>query len=133
MGVDRRSLGMIVRTCMMLNPPPLVPWPTAESAASFLPLVGGPNGFYWGYDMLGIPELLMILAVVLVVFGAGKAADFGKSLGKGIHDFNRLKETGEKLAREPLKEVQNLSQLFETPPETTPEAPPAAESTPKAT
>lgn len=83
--------------------------------------------------MLGIPELLMILAVVLVVFGAGKAADFGKSLGKGIHDFNRLKETGEKLAREPLKEVQNLSQLFETPPETTPEAPPAAKSTPKAT
>lgn len=78
--------------------------------------------------MLGVPELLMILAVVLVIFGAGKAADFGKALGKGIHDFNRVKEAGEKLVKEPLKEVQNLPQLFEAPPETRPEAPSPAES-----
>lgn len=68
--------------------------------------------------MLGVPELLMILAVVLVVFGAGKAADLGKALGKGIHDFNRVKEAGEKMVKDPLKEVQNLPQLFESSVET---------------
>lgn len=84
--------------------------------------------------MLGAPELLMTLAVVLVVFGAGKAADFGKALGKGIHDFNRVKEAGEKIVKEPLKEVQNLPQLFEAPPETRAEAsPPPAGSKPETT
>jgi sec-independent protein translocase protein TatA len=72
--------------------------------------------------MLGFPELLMILAVVLVVFGAGKAADLGKALGKGIHDFNRVKEEGEKLLKEPLKEVQNLPKLVESFSATQPEA-----------
>ncbi len=78
--------------------------------------------------MLGVPELLMILAVILVIFGAGKAADFGKALGKGIHDFNRVKEAGERMVKEPLKEVQNLPQLFEAPLETKSDDPPPAEA-----
>ncbi len=72
--------------------------------------------------MLGFPELLMILAVVLVVFGAGKASDLGKALGKGIHDFNRVKEEGEKLLKEPLKEVENLPKLVASLSATPPEA-----------
>lgn len=38
---------------------------------------------------LGPGELLLILAIVLVIFGAGRLADIGGSLGKGIREFRK--------------------------------------------
>lgn len=35
----------------------------------------------------GIGELLIILAIVLVFFGAGKLPDVGRSLGSAISEF----------------------------------------------
>jgi len=36
---------------------------------------------------IGVWELLIILAIVLVIFGAGRLTDIGGSLGKGIRAF----------------------------------------------
>jgi len=36
---------------------------------------------------LGTQELLIILALVMVVFGAGKLPQVGTALGKGIRNF----------------------------------------------
>ncbi len=36
---------------------------------------------------LGIPELLLILLLVVVVFGASKLPLLGKGLGEGIRNF----------------------------------------------
>ncbi|HEX7192127.1 MAG TPA: twin-arginine translocase TatA/TatE family subunit [Thermoanaerobaculia bacterium] len=36
---------------------------------------------------LGFPELLLILIIVVVVFGAGKLPQLGKGLGEGINNF----------------------------------------------
>jgi sec-independent protein translocase protein TatA len=36
---------------------------------------------------LGGPELIFILLIVLIVFGAGKLKDVGRDLGKGIKEF----------------------------------------------
>ena len=36
---------------------------------------------------LGVPELLIILAVVLLVFGVGRISRIGSELGKGISAF----------------------------------------------
>jgi sec-independent protein translocase protein TatA len=36
---------------------------------------------------LGPPELLIILVIVMLIFGAGKLTDIGKSLGQGIREF----------------------------------------------
>ena len=36
---------------------------------------------------LGLPEILLILAVALLVFGPSKLADLGKGLGEGIRNF----------------------------------------------
>ena len=36
---------------------------------------------------LGIPELLLILLLVIVIFGAGKLPQLGKGLGEGIRNF----------------------------------------------
>lgn len=42
---------------------------------------------------LGWPELLLILAVVLLVFGVGRISKVGSELGKGISAFREgLKE-----------------------------------------
>ena len=36
---------------------------------------------------LGPVELIIILAIVVVVFGAGRLSDLGGALGKGIREF----------------------------------------------
>ncbi len=42
---------------------------------------------------LSIPELLLILGVALLLFGAGRISDIGKGLGEGIKNFKKgLKE-----------------------------------------
>jgi sec-independent protein translocase protein TatA len=36
---------------------------------------------------LGLPEILLLLAIALLVFGPSKLADLGKGLGEGIKNF----------------------------------------------
>lgn len=36
---------------------------------------------------LGLPELLVILVIVILIFGAGKIPQLGKGLGEGIKNF----------------------------------------------
>ena len=36
---------------------------------------------------LGLPEILLILAIALLIFGPSKLADVGKGLGQGIKNF----------------------------------------------
>lgn len=38
---------------------------------------------------VGPGQLLIILLIVLVLFGAGRLADIGKGLGQGIHNFKK--------------------------------------------
>ena len=43
--------------------------------------------------MFGWSELVVILLIVLIIFGAGKLPEVGSSLGKGIKNFRKaLKE-----------------------------------------
>jgi len=36
---------------------------------------------------IGMSELVIILIIVLIIFGAGKLPEIGKGLGKGIKNF----------------------------------------------
>jgi len=38
---------------------------------------------------LGLPEILMIFALVLLLFGPKKLPEIGKALGKGIREFKK--------------------------------------------
>lgn len=38
---------------------------------------------------LGIPELIIILVIALIIFGAGKLPEMGASLGRAITEFRR--------------------------------------------
>lgn len=44
---------------------------------------------------LGLPELLVILVIVVLVFGAGKIPQLGKGLGEGIKNFKDAMREGE--------------------------------------
>jgi sec-independent protein translocase protein TatA len=45
---------------------------------------------------IGMPELLIVLVIVLVIFGAGKLPEIGKGLGKGIKNFKKSIDGDEK-------------------------------------
>lgn len=45
--------------------------------------------------MPGIPELLLILVIVLVIFGPGKLPALGEALGRTIRNFRKSSKTGD--------------------------------------
>ena len=60
------------------------------------------------FGPLGLPELLIIFAIILVVFGAGKLPQLGKGLGEGISNFrDGLKGRDEKKAQAAIDEKKN--------------------------
>lgn len=44
---------------------------------------------------LGLPELLIILVIVVLLFGAGRLQGVGKGLGEGIRSFKDSMKPGE--------------------------------------
>jgi sec-independent protein translocase protein TatA len=36
---------------------------------------------------LGLPEILVILAIVILIFGANRLPELGRGVGKGIRNF----------------------------------------------
>jgi sec-independent protein translocase protein TatA len=38
---------------------------------------------------VGMPELIVILVIILIIFGAGKLPQIGEGLGKGIRNFKK--------------------------------------------
>ena len=49
---------------------------------------------------LGLPEILLILAIALLIFGPSKLADLGKGLGEGIRNFQSAVKNGEQGTQE---------------------------------
>jgi sec-independent protein translocase protein TatA len=38
---------------------------------------------------LGVPELLLILAIVVLIFGTSRIPELGRGLGEGIRNFRK--------------------------------------------
>ena len=60
--------------------------------------------FLVGFGGLGAPELMIILAIVVVLFGAGKLAGLGRDLGQGIKEFRKASRDPEEEARKRQQE-----------------------------
>lgn len=42
-----------------------------------------------GVGGLGLPEIIGIVIIVLVIFGAGRLAGVGRALGQGVREFKQ--------------------------------------------
>ena len=58
------------------------------------------------FQSLGAPELLIILAIVVVLFGATRIGDIGKGIGRGIREFRRETREGQEEAKEKDEEKE---------------------------
>jgi sec-independent protein translocase protein TatA len=52
---------------------------------------------------LGMAELLVILVIVLIIFGANKLPQIGEGLGKGIRNFSKNVKGKEEIDVTPKK------------------------------
>ncbi len=53
----------------------------------------------------GLPELLIVLVIVLVIFGAGRLTEIMAALGKGVREFRRATTDEQVKPDEPNKPV----------------------------
>jgi sec-independent protein translocase protein TatA len=43
---------------------------------------------------LGVPELIIILAIVILIFGANRLPEIGRGIGRGIKNFKDATKDG---------------------------------------
>ncbi|MEE4254495.1 MAG: twin-arginine translocase TatA/TatE family subunit [Desulfuromusa sp.] len=57
---------------------------------------------------LGTQELLIILVLVMIIFGAGKLPQVGGALGKGLRNFKKgVKDVDEDIEEGQVEEIDN--------------------------
>jgi sec-independent protein translocase protein TatA len=59
------------------------------------------------FGNIGPLELLMILVIVLVIFGAKRVPEIGASIGKGIREFKRNISDMDRQIKEPEREARS--------------------------
>ena len=57
----------------------------------------------------GMPELIVILVIVLVVFGAGRLPEIGAAFGKTIKNFKNASEGKDEIEIKPKKDEDKQS------------------------
>ena len=61
------------------------------------------------FGSLGSTELIVVLVVVLIVFGAGKLPSVMRDLGKGVSEFKKAQSDGTAVAAGPVASTQVAS------------------------
>jgi sec-independent protein translocase protein TatA len=46
------------------------------------------------FGRLGVPELIIILVIIIVLFGASRLPEIGRGIGKGIRNFKDATKDG---------------------------------------
>ena len=81
------------------------------------------------FGPLGLPELLLIFAVALIVFGPRRLPEIGRTLGKALGEFKRatdeLKNTIEREVA--VEELKQIGPSMITPPQSISRSEPVAD------
>ena len=58
---------------------------------------------------LGLPELLIVLVIVIIIFGVGRLGEIGGALGKGIKEFRSATRDDSESGKDKEKEAEKAS------------------------
>jgi sec-independent protein translocase protein TatA len=86
--------GVAKRQCLIFSVSGAILWTNLELS---------PEVFMFGF---GMPELIIILVIVLVVFGAGRLPEIGGALGKSIRNFKRASDGKDEIEIKPKKDEE---------------------------
>lgn len=63
---------------------------------------------------IGMPELIIILIIILIIFGAGKLPEIGSGIGKGIKNFKKATTEKEELEAPEASDQEEKKEKSET-------------------
>ena len=85
------------------------------------------------FGSLGFTELILILAIVLIIFGAGKLPQLGEGVGKAIKGFKKSVHEGNAIEAEAQTAQQQMAAAPQQPASTPSVQAPAPVEQPAAT
>ena len=53
---------------------------------------------------IGMPELIVVLVIIMIVFGAGKLPEIGSGIGKGIRNFKKSVSSDDDASAEQIED-----------------------------
>jgi sec-independent protein translocase protein TatA len=59
---------------------------------------------------MGIGELLVILVIILIIFGAGKLPEIGEGVGRGIRNFRKAIKAPDEIDITPKNDDETKNQ-----------------------
>lgn len=59
---------------------------------------------------IGMPELIIILVIILVIFGAGKLPEIGRGIGEAIRNFRKSSTEPPEIDVTPKKEEKPVEE-----------------------
>lgn len=78
------------------------------------------NVLAFGFGNLGGPDLIIILLIVLVLFGAKKIPELFKGLGQGMNEFRKAREEFDREIRTAAQDPKNQPPTPQQPQQTVP-------------
>jgi sec-independent protein translocase protein TatA len=78
------------------------------------------NVLAFGFGNLGGPDLIIILLIVLVLFGAKKIPELFKGLGQGMNEFRKAREEFDREIHTATQDPKNPPPTVQQPQQTVP-------------
>ena len=83
------------------------------------------------FGSIGFTELILILVIVLIIFGAGKLPQLGEGLGKAIKGFKKSVHEADAIEAEAQAQAQMAGQPTQIPAPASPAASPVEATSPE--